>query len=119
MAMAPTPTAAPAAAGADPTMAGGAPPDDMGAADDAGSPPVLLTVLGPAEGPYILVSGDEPEGEGDMAADAPKFDTGPALVKAIMQLLNPSKGADDAFDAGFKGGKGGDTAPMPSTPMPG
>lgn len=116
MATPPIPTPAPAA-GADPAMAGGAPPDAMGAADDEGAegaePNVLFTVMGGPDGgpPYTLVAGDEPEGEGAMAADAPKFDTPQALMSAIMQLLNPDKGAEDAFAGGFKGGKGEAPAP--------
>lgn len=124
MAMPPTPAAspAPAAAGADPMMAGGAPPDDMGAADDA-QPPVLFTVLGSPGGPFTLVPGDEDEGAdagapaaggapmaagGDESApEGQSFDTPQALMQAIMALLNPSKGADDAFASGFKGDKGG------------
>lgn len=113
MAQAPIPTAspAPAAAGADPTMAGGAPPDDMGAAadDEGAEPPVLFTVMGKPEGPYTLMAGDEPEGEGDMAAAAPSFDTPQALMSAIMKLLNPDKGAEDAFAGATKGG-----GPMPA-----
>lgn len=122
MAMPPTPApAAGPAAGADPTMAGGAPPDDMGAADDdAGSDkPVLFTVMGDPAGPYTLVPGDEDEG-GDAgppaAGGAPmaaggdesatqgqSFDTPQALMQGIMKLLSPDAGAEDSFAKGFKG----------------
>ncbi len=73
--------------------------------DTATESPVLFTVMGPPEGPYTLMAGDEPEGEGDMAGDAPKFDTPQALMKGIMDLLNPgSAGAEDAFSSATKSG---------------
>lgn len=120
MAMAPTPTAAPAAAGADPTMAGGAPPDDMGAAGDAegGEMPVLFTVMGKPGGPYSITAGDEPEGEGDMAASMPMIQTPQELMKAIMGLLNNEGGAEDSFAKGFKG-EDDPTAAKPDMPMAG
>lgn len=115
MAMPPTSAPAPAAAGADPAMAGGAPADDMGAADDSASPPVLLTVLGNPGGPFTLMAGDEPEGEGDAAASAPTFETPQALMQGIMQLLNPSAGAESSFAKGFKG-EDDPTASKPDMP---
>lgn len=119
MAMPPTPAAAPMAPADDmPPAAGAAAPGaDMGEADEGAEPPVLFTVMGPPEGPYQLVAGDEPEGEGAMAADAPSFATPQELMKAIMALLNPDKGAEDAFAGGFSG-KSDDTAGG-GPPMPG
>lgn len=120
MALPPTPAAspAPAATGTDPAMAAGAPPDDMGAADEGAEPPVLFTVMGKPEGPYTLMAGDEPEGEGGMASAAPTFDTAPELMKAIMALLNPSAGAEDSFGKGFRG-EDDATAAKPDMAAPG
>lgn len=118
MALPPTPAPAPAAAAADPMAAPGAAPDDMGAPDEGAEPPVLFTVMGPPEGPYVLMAGDEPEGEGEMASAAPTFDTAPELMKAIMALLNPSAGAENSFAKGFKG-EDDPTAAKPDMPEPG
>ena len=92
-------------------------PADMAAPADEGmemEAPVLFTVIGPPEGPYTLMAGDEPEGEGAMAADAPTFDTPQALMKAVMELLNPAKGAEDAFAGATKSG-----GPMAEPPLMG
>lgn len=123
MATPPIPTPAPAAgpaAGADPTMAGGAPPDDMGAAapDDGGEMPVLFTVMGKPGGPYSIAAGDEPEGEGDMAASMPTFQTPQELMKAIMGLLNNEGGAEASFGKAFRG-EDDPTAAKPDMPTPG
>ena len=93
MAIAPTPAEMP------PADMGAEPMADEGteAPDESMEPAVLFTVLGPPEGPYVLMSGDEPEGEGAAAADAPKLATPQELMRAIMALLNPDKGAEDAF----------------------
>lgn len=117
MALPPT-AAAPADTGADPAMAAGAPPDDMGAADEAMEPPVLFTVMGKPGGPYTLMAGDEPEGEGEAAAAAPSFDTPQELMRAIMALLNNQGGAEDSFAKGFKG-EDDPTAAKPDMAAPG
>lgn len=116
MAMAPTAAAAPMPApDAMPSAGMDAAPDDM--AHEGAEPNVLFTVMGPPEGPYTLMAGDEPEGEGDMAADAPTFDTPQALMKAIMELLNNSDGAENSFAKGFKG-EPDDTAMKPPMKPP-
>lgn len=117
--MAMPPTSAPPPADAGPP-GGDMPPDvapDAGM-DEGTDSQVLFTVMGPPEGPYTLMAGDEPEGEGAMAGAAPKFDTPQALMKAIMELLNNSGGAEDSFAKGFKGEPDA-TAGKPDAPMPG
>lgn len=89
------------------------PEAEMAAAD--GAMPVLFTVMGPPGGPYTLMAGDEPEGEGAMAADAPTFDTPQALMKGIMEILNPAAGAEDSFGKGFRGEEDA-TAAKPDAP---
>lgn len=120
MAQAPTPAAPPAANDAAPMPPAGAADaaPDLDAADEG--PPVLFTVLGDPAGPYTLMAGDEPEGEGEAAGAAPTFDTPQALMKAIMELLNNSGGAENSFAKGFKG-EPDDTAakPAPAAPAPG
>lgn len=77
--------------------------EEMAAEEDTAAGPVLFTVMGPPEGPFVLMAGDEPEGEGEMAADAPTFDSPASLMRAIMELLSSSAGAEDSFAAGFRG----------------
>lgn len=96
MALAPTPADAPIAE---------TPMPDAELAEADGAMPVLFTVMGPPGGPYTLMAGDEPEGEGEMAADAPTFDTPQALMQGIMEILNPgTAGAEDEFASATKGG---------------
>lgn len=95
MALPPTPAGAPIAETPMPDA-------EMAAAD--GAMPVLFTVMGPPGGPYTLMAGDEPEAEGDMAGDAPTFETPQALMQGIMAILNPSeKGAEAEFAGAGKG----------------
>lgn len=119
MALPPTPAAAPPP-DADALAPPGGAPDapDAGEADEGAEPPVLFTVLGPPSGPFVLMAGDEPEGEGAAAGAAPKFDTPQALMKGIMELLNPDGGAESSFAKGFRG-EADDTAAPPAAPMPG
>lgn len=107
MAIAPTPADMPPPAGgpADAPM------------DEGAEPAVLFTVMGPPEGPYTLMAGDEPEGEGDLAGAAPTFDTPQALMKAIMELLNPAAGAEDSFGKGFRGEADATAAKPAAGPM--
>lgn len=116
MAVAPPPAAPPPTDAAMPP-GGAAPADDMGAMDqdEGAEPPVLFTVMGKPGGPYVLMAGDEPEGEGAAAGAAPTFDTPQALMKAIMQLLNNEDGAEDSFAKGFKG-EDDPTAAKPDMP---
>lgn len=110
MALPPTPTpAAGPAAGADPTMAPGAPPADMGAAEGAEAPEMdcILTVCKDPNGGFMLYKGDEPE-EGAEAApegegQGQHFDSPQELMRGIMQLLNNDEGAESSFAKGFKG----------------
>lgn len=95
MALPPTPADAPIAETPMPDA-------EMAAAD--GAMPVLFTVMGEPGGPYTLMAGDEPEGEGAMAAEAPTFDTPQALMKGIMEILNPAAGAEAEFTGATKGG---------------
>lgn len=128
MALPPTPApAAGPAAGADPTMAGGAPPDDMGAAEGAEAPEMdcILTVCKDPNGGFMLYKGDEPEEGAEPAAPgAPPaegedqgqhFDSPQELMRGIMQLLNSDEGAESSFAKGFKG-EDDPTAAKPDMP---
>lgn len=96
MALPPTPADAPIAE---------MPMPDAEMAEADGAMPVLFTVMGSPGGPFTLMAGDEPEGEGAMAADAPTFDTPQALMKGIMEILNPgTAGAEDEFASATKDG---------------
>lgn len=126
MATPPIPTPAPAAgpaAGADPTMAGGAPPDDMGAAgDEAPEMDCILTVCKDPNGGFMLYKGDEPE-EGAEAApegegQGQHFDSPQELMRGIMLVLNNDEGAESSFAKGFKG-EDDPTAAKPDMPTPG
>lgn len=119
MALAPTAATPPPPAAADampPAGAADAAPADANDADEGDEPPVLFTVMGKPEGPYTLMAGDEPEGEGDAAGAAPTFDTPQALMKAIMALLSNSEGgAEESFGKAFRGEPDA-TAAQPALP---
>lgn len=104
--MALPPQAAAAPMPADMGMASGAadaPVDVMDEGAESADMPVLFTVMGAPGGPYTLMAGDEPEGEGAMAGDAPTYDTPQALMRGVMEILNPAEGAEDSFGKGFRG----------------
>lgn len=74
----------------------------------------IATICENPDGTYMLYAGDEPEGmEGD--AEGQTFDTPQALMRGVMELLNPASGAEDSFAAGFKGEP--DPAAKPDAPM--
>ncbi len=123
----------PSTAAAPPPDMGAAPPPDMGAPPDAGADTgddanggwtVCGTILKNDQGQFKLLPGDEPEpgegGEGadagDMGADQGQvFDSGPALLKGVMTLIENDSGAEKSFGDAFasKGKMGG----MPSPGM--
>lgn len=109
--MALPPTAAP--------MPADAPP--LEAEMDTG-PEVVATILKKADGTYMLVAGDEPEPgmEGEGVAAEPQgqsYDTPQALMRGIMELLNPTAGAEESFAKGFRG-EPDDAAMAPPPPSP-
>lgn len=111
MALPPAAAAAPMPA-ADAAMPAGDMPIDA-AAEEGAEPEVVATILRGPDGGYILVTGDEPEPgmEGEAPAGTP-FDTPQALMKGIMELLNPAEGAETSFERGFRG-EADDTAMKP------
>lgn len=130
MALPPTAAAAPM-----PPATGAAPMDidpelDAGNADEGTEPEVIATICKNADGTYTLYAGDEPEGmEADagmpgaaggeeLAPEGKSFDTPQALMRGVMELLNPAAGAEDSFGKGFRGEADATTA-KPAEPMPG
>jgi len=114
----PMPAAAPMGAPADPAAA---PAGDMpmdGAAEEGAEPEVVATILKKPGGGYMLIAGDEPEPgmEGEEGAEAApegkSFDTPQALLKGVMELLNPTEGAEASFGKAFRG-EADDTAMKP------
>lgn len=110
---------------------GGAPPDtdtelDAGNADEGSEPEVIATICVNKDGTYTLYAGDELESmEGDAAApgagvgdeaapEGKNFDTPQALMRGVMELLNPTAGAEDSFGKGFRGEA--DAAPAEAPP---
>lgn len=143
--------ASPASAAPDPTMDSGAGGDDGsdagdGSDDSQDGPTVLLTVMDAHDGSFILLAGDENDGQdaGDGAADdagadndatgaAPggdqsgsasqgqKFDSLGALLKGIMVLVQQSQdssgtGAEASFQSGFSGAPAAGSS-APSAPQ--
>ncbi len=128
----------PSTAAAPPPDMGAAPPPDIGAPPDAGADTgdqgdsdsdgeVIATICRMPDGTFKLYSGDEPEeggedvaagapGEGEPPAPEPQtFDSGPALLKAVMALIENDSGAEKSFgDAFASKGKMGE---MPSPGM--
>lgn len=92
----------------------------MGAADEGMEPEVIATISVNKDGTYVLTAGDEPEAtEGDApAAQGKTFDSPQALLRGVMELLNPMEGAEDSFAKGFKGEPDA-TASKPDMPPPG
>lgn len=110
-----------------PTMADGGPSPmpAAGAAPDAGGPPVddttdqgdensesevIATICRTPDGKFILYAGDEPEdepaepGEGESPAAEPQtFDSGPALLRGVMALIESDAGAEKSFGDAFAG----------------
>lgn len=125
MALPPTPApAAGPAAGADPTMAGGAPPDDMGAAEGAEAPEMdcILTVCKDPNGGFMLYKGDEPEEGGEAAPEGEgqgqHFDSPQELMRGIMLVLNSDGDAEASFGKAFRG-EPDETAAKPDMASPG
>lgn len=129
MAMPPTSAAAPMAPADDMPPADGAAPADSGM-DEGAEPEVIATICVNKDGTYTLYAGDEPEDMGAEAAppaggeeaapEGKNFDTPQALLRGVMELLNPTEGAEDSFGKGFRG-EADDTASAPAAgaPMPG
>lgn len=110
-----------------PTMADGGPSaiPPAGAAPDAGGPPVddttgegdesaegevIATICKMPDGTFKLYAGDEPEdepaepGEGEPPAAEPQtFDSGPALLRGVMALIESDAGAEKSFGDAFAG----------------
>ncbi len=108
----PMPAAAPMGAPADA-------PADMpmeAGAEEGAEPEVVATILKNPDGSYALTIGDEPEAgmeEGGAPAAEPKtFGTPQALLKGVMELLNPAEDAEKSFGKGFRG-EADDTAMKP------
>ncbi len=115
MALPPTPTPAAAPMGApDPAAPAGDMPMDTAPAEDA-EPEVIATILKGPDGGYILVTGDEPEPgmEGGEAPAGTPFKSPQDLMKGIMELLNPTEGAEESFGKAFRG-EADDTAMEPA-----
>ncbi len=124
--MALPPAAAPSPAGPSPV-----PPPAIGAPmadapmdapeEDAGEPEVVATILKNADGSYTLMKGDEPEEDMEAAPGATPaeptsedFETPQALMRGLMTLLEGGSGAEEAFEGGFKGGRGSDMGAPPA-----
>ena len=111
--------ALPPAAAAAPMPAPGAAPADLpmeGAPEEmAAEPEVVATVLRGPEGGYILIAGDEPEAGMEGEAGAPAgtpYETPQLLMRALMELLSPTDGAEASFGKAFRG-EADDTAMKP------
>ena len=53
----------------------------------------------------------------EMAAQGKTFDTPQALLRGVMELLNPTEGAEKSFAAGFKGEADPAAEPPPAGSM--
>lgn len=94
--------------------AGDAPELDAANADEGQEPEVIATICVNKDGTYVLYAGDEPDDMGgapgeEAAPEGKSFDSPQALMKGVMELLNPTTGAEDAFQGATKGG-----GPMPA-----
>lgn len=85
--------------------------------DEGAAPECIATICRNADGGYVLYAGDEPEpgmdGEG---AEGTTFDSPQALIRGVMELLNPTEGAEASFGKAFRGEEDA-TAAKPDAPM--
>jgi hypothetical protein len=96
-------------AGTPPDDAGNQAPDDTaGEGDESGESEVIATICRTPDGKFILYAGDEPEdepaeaGEGEPPAAEPQtFDSGPALLRGVMALIESDAGAEKSFGDSF------------------
>ena len=105
--MALPPLSAPAPASEDMVPA---PEGEMG----GDQPMVFATIMRTPDGKFFLIDGDEPEG-GEMGEGEPGMMDqagvdGPALLRDLMAMIEGGGGAEEGFEAGFKG--------TPDAPMP-
>lgn len=95
--------------------AGGASPDDMAPANDTadmgGENECIATICRTPDGKFVLYAGDEPEGDAEPGAEPQTFDNGPALLRAVMGLIESDAGAEKAFGDVRRGKMG---APPPA-----
>lgn len=103
------PSAIPPAGGA-PDDAGGPPVDDTTdqGDDESAEGEVIATICKMPDGTFKLYAGDEPEdepaepGEGEPPAPEPQtFDSGPALLRGVMALIESDAGAEKSFGDSF------------------
>ncbi len=106
-----------------PPLSAAAPaPEDMAPAEGemgGDQPMVFATILRTADGKFLLIDGDEPEGpemgEGEPGMMDQAGVDGPALLRDLMAMIEGGGGAEEGFEAGFKGTP---DAPMPEKAAP-
>ena len=86
--------------------------------DEGAGRECIATVCRNPDGTYMLYPGDEPEGMEGEADGGQTFDTPQALLRGVMELLNPAEGAESSFGKGFRGEEDA-TAAKPDMPPPG
>lgn len=89
---------------------------------EEGAEECIATICRRPDGTFVLYAGDEPEEMemeaegGEPAPEGQTFDSPQALMRGVMELLNPAAGAEESFGKGFRGEP--DAAAMKPSEMP-
>lgn len=91
--------------------------DAPGDGGEQGGDVVFATIMKTPDGKFVLLDGDEPEGEADAMVPGGGVD-GPQLLKQLMAKIEGDNGEEAAMAEGFAQGSNPSPAPPAKRPMP-